>query len=68
MLGAIFIVHIKNGWNFGAPNGGGVEFQTLLLVVALLFLLKGNSVSEAIASRETPADEGAPAEAGGTQQ
>lgn len=39
MLGAIFLVHLKNGFN--AMNGG-YEFQLLMLVTGLYFLLKGN--------------------------
>jgi putative oxidoreductase len=39
MLGAIFIVHLKNGWNF---MNGGIEFQFTLLMIQLYFLIKGN--------------------------
>ncbi|MBN1540991.1 DoxX family protein [candidate division KSB1 bacterium] len=39
MLGAIFMVHLKNGWNI---MNGGAEFVTVLLLVALYFVIKGN--------------------------
>lgn len=39
MLGAIFLVHMDNGWNF---MNMGAEFQTLLAAVGLGFFMKGN--------------------------
>ncbi len=48
MLGAIFMVHIKNGWNsinMGTGNMGmGMEFQFVLLCISLFFLIRGNDV------------------------
>jgi uncharacterized membrane protein YphA (DoxX/SURF4 family) len=41
MLGAIFMVHIKNGFDM---MNGGAEFQILLLAVGLFFVLRGNLV------------------------
>lgn len=40
-IGAIFIVHFKNGF---ANGGGGYEFNLLMLVVGLYFLVRGNDV------------------------
>ena len=37
MLGAIFVVHINDGWF-------GVEWQALILSSCLLFVVKGNDV------------------------
>ena len=42
MLGAIFMVHLANGWN---SMNGGVEFQVLILTVALFFVIRGNAVN-----------------------
>ena len=53
MLGAIFMVHMKNGWDM---MKGGMEFQALLLVVALLFVLKGNSISQVVVGAQIPSD------------
>lgn len=39
MLGAIFMVHLPNGWNV---MEGGMEFQVLLAGVAIYFMLKGS--------------------------
>ena len=39
MIGAIFMVHLKNGFNVMT---GGFEFQLLMLVTGLYFLAKGN--------------------------
>ena len=40
LLGAIWLVHLKNGFYFAAPNGGGWEYPVFwsmtLIVVALL--------------------------------
>jgi putative oxidoreductase len=50
MLGAIFIVHLKNG--FFLPNG--MEFALLLLVACLALVIAGAgalSIDEAIATR-----------------
>jgi putative oxidoreductase len=50
MLGAIFLVHLKNG--FFLPNG--VEFALTLLVTSLALVIAGAgafSIDEAIASR-----------------
>jgi putative oxidoreductase len=48
MLGAIFMVHIKNGWNsinMGTGNMGmGMEFQFTLLCISLFFFFRGNDV------------------------
>ena len=41
MLGAISLVHAKNGWNV---MSGGMEFQVLMLAVGLYFAAKGNDV------------------------
>lgn len=41
MIGAIYLVHGKNG--FSVQNGG-FEFQLLMLVTGLYFLLRGNDV------------------------
>ncbi|NOZ04433.1 MAG: DoxX family protein [FCB group bacterium] len=52
MFGAIFMVHFSNGWDFmagwgeGTNNMGGMEFQTLIAVVALYFLTHGNRVND----------------------
>ncbi len=43
MLGAIFMVHIGNGWDF---MNGGAEFQTLLLVVGIYFAAHGNGIKQ----------------------
>tara|TARA_B110000438_G_C15572148_1_gene545873 strand:- start:4 stop:336 length:333 start_codon:yes stop_codon:yes gene_type:complete len=37
MLGAIFVVHLNEGWF-------GIEWQTLILSSCLLFIVKGNDV------------------------
>ncbi len=45
MLGAIFMVHWGR-WNFTPAEGfpvGGMEFQVVLLVMALYFLVMGNA-------------------------
>ena len=39
MLGAIFMVHLKNGWSF---MNNGIEFPTIMLLLALYFLVAGN--------------------------
>ena len=44
MLGAIFMVHAANGWNF---MNGGMEFQVMTALVALFLLIKGNSINAA---------------------
>lgn len=41
MIGAIVLVHAKNGWLGG---NGGMEFQALMLATGMLFLTKGNKV------------------------
>jgi putative oxidoreductase len=41
MIGAIFMVHLKNGFSV---SNSGYEFQLLMLVTGLYFLLKGNDV------------------------
>ncbi len=41
MLGAIFMVHLPNGWDV---QNGGMEFQVLLLVTGLYFAARGNKV------------------------
>lgn len=41
MLGAIFMVHLPNGWD---TQNGGMEFQVLMLVTGLYFLARGNKV------------------------
>ena len=38
MLGAIFVVHIKDGWNAN-------EWQLLILAVCILYAVKGNSIN-----------------------
>ncbi len=45
MLGAIFMVHWGR-WNFVSAEGfpmGGMEFQVVLLLTALFFLVMGNA-------------------------
>lgn len=39
MIGAIVLVHALNGWSF---MNDGVEFQVVLLLIALYFLIVGN--------------------------
>ena len=39
MIGAIGMVHVKNGWNV---MNGGMEFQALMLAVGLYFAARGN--------------------------
>ncbi len=39
MIGAIVLVHGKNGWSV---SSGGVEFPVLMLVTGLYLLAKGN--------------------------
>ncbi len=41
MIGAIFLVHLPNGFNV---QNGGFEFQLLMLVTGLYFLARGNDV------------------------
>jgi putative oxidoreductase len=41
MLGAIGMVHFKNGWNV---MNGGMDFQVLMLAVGLYFAARGNEV------------------------
>lgn len=41
MIGAIVLVHAKNGWNV---QNGGMEFQALMLATGIYFLTKGNNV------------------------
>ena len=41
MIGAIGMVHFKNGWNV---MNGGMEFQVLMLAVGLYFASRGNEV------------------------
>jgi putative oxidoreductase len=41
MIGAIVLVHAKNGWMVG---NRGMEFQALMLAAGMLFLTKGNKV------------------------
>ena len=52
MLGAIFMVHLQHGWNsvnMGTGNmGKGMEFQFVLLMIALYFLFVGNAHSGAV--------------------
>lgn len=52
MLGAIFMVHLQNGFHFMAqPNDptpmGGWNFQFVLIGIGLFYLLSGNSDIEA---------------------
>lgn len=44
MIGAIVIVHAPNGWSF---MNDGMEFQVVLLLIALYFLIVGNNTPEA---------------------
>ena len=47
MLGAIFMVHWGR-WSFTPAEGfpmGGMEFQVVLLLIAIYFLITGNSAS-----------------------
>ncbi len=52
MLGAIFMVHLANGWNSinmgGGNEGKGMEFQVLILAVSLVFAIKGKGVNRAV--------------------
>ena len=41
MLGAIFLVHLPNGWD---TMKGGMEFQVLMLATGLYFAARGNKV------------------------
>ncbi|MFQ6006497.1 MAG: DoxX family protein, partial [Woeseia sp.] len=41
MIGAISLVHFKNGW---FVQNSGMEFQVLLLATGVYFLTKGNKV------------------------
>ncbi len=41
MIGAIVLVHAKNGWN---AMEGGMEFQVLMLATGLYFTARGNNV------------------------
>lgn len=54
MLGAIFMVHLKHGWNsinMGTGNMGmGFEFQTLILTTSLYFSFKGNGANQPTAA------------------
>jgi putative oxidoreductase len=53
MIGALFMMHIQNGWSFtsgwgeGTNNMGGAEFQTLILTVSLFLAFKGNVLNAA---------------------
>lgn len=53
MLGAIFMVHLQNGWNsvnMGMGNEGqGMEFQFTLLMIALFFVITGNRLAGLVA-------------------
>lgn len=44
MLGAILMVHIKNGWS-GVSMEQGVELQLFIFTVGLYFLVKGNDAN-----------------------
>ena len=50
MVGAIGMVHAQNGWNSVnmGPDmpGKGMEFQVLILAIALFFAVKGNSAND----------------------
>ncbi len=52
MMGAIFMMHLQNGWSFmagwgeGTNNMGGAEFQTLIASVGLFFAVKGNGLNK----------------------
>lgn len=41
MIGAIGMVHFKNGWNV---MNGGMEFQVMMLALGLYFAARGNEV------------------------
>ncbi len=41
MIGAISLVHFKNGW---LVQDKGMEFQVLMLAAGMYFLTKGNKV------------------------
>ena len=41
MIGAIGMVHFKNGWNV---MNGGMEFQVMMLALGLYFATRGNEV------------------------
>ena len=40
MIGAIFIVHLPDGWDV---TKGGMEFRALMLAAGLYFFVKGNT-------------------------
>lgn len=42
MLGAIFMVHLANGFSFMA---NGYEFQLVLVLIGLFFAFKGNTIN-----------------------
>ena len=44
MLGAISVVHIKDGWNAN-------EWQLLILAVCILYAIKGNSINNGISEK-----------------
>ena len=44
MLGAISVVHIKDGWNAN-------EWQLLILAVCILYAIKGNSINNGISKK-----------------
>ncbi|MEM7801636.1 MAG: DoxX family protein [Chloroflexota bacterium] len=44
MLGAIFMVHLANGFSF---MNNGYEFQLTLVLLGLFFALKGNTINGA---------------------
>lgn len=44
MLGAILMVHLKNGWS-GVSMEQGVEFQLFIFATALYFTVKGNDAN-----------------------
>ena len=45
MIGAIFMVHLQNGWN---NMNNGFEWQALILAICLLYATKGNSINKGI--------------------
>lgn len=56
MLGAIMMVHWPHGWNsvnMGMGNEGrGMEFQVTLIMIALYFVVVGNSTAAAMVRRD----------------
>lgn len=44
MIGAILMVH-NSHWHFNAGEMGGMEFQVVLLLISLYFIIVGNNTA-----------------------